>query len=178
MFYSPYSNRSTKRLVSFMLPYDSWARPLYYLPYLTHEIFHYVAPTNRAQRNCSFTIITVNELCVNLIFNSLERLKTENLKWADYRVHWADYRVRIFNEVQKQYASICKKAEDEATVLIGKESNLAIPSYLFQRALINVLSTDNYKIIAEIAQKVIHDSIQTLKKENMKWKLGAINEQI
>ncbi|MBD5170095.1 MAG: FRG domain-containing protein [Oscillibacter sp.] len=57
-------DRNSARLISIEFPYDAWSNPLYYTPFLFHEIYHYVAPTDRKERNTSFMVIVLHRICI------------------------------------------------------------------------------------------------------------------
>ncbi len=51
-----------ERLVDIFLPYDAWSEPGQFIPLLIHELYHYVAPADRAERNETFAKILLVEL--------------------------------------------------------------------------------------------------------------------
>ncbi|MEE1328575.1 MAG: FRG domain-containing protein [Oscillospiraceae bacterium] len=53
------------RLVDITIPYDALGEPNLFLLSLIHELYHYVAPCNRGERNELFAKIAVTELLVN-----------------------------------------------------------------------------------------------------------------
>lgn len=63
MLYTADNLVESKRLIQFQVPSDAWAKPMFYLPYLVHEVYHYVTPYDRAHRNLSFLVIALTEMC-------------------------------------------------------------------------------------------------------------------
>lgn len=66
-------DKMSSRLVSIQMPYAAWSNPLYYTPFLFHEIYHYVAPLNRAERNNSYLVIILHRLCMQRFFIFLKK---------------------------------------------------------------------------------------------------------
>jgi len=60
-------NPESARLVSIAFPYDSWSNPLYYTPFLIHEVHHYVAPHNRSVRNAAFLTVILHRVCMQWV---------------------------------------------------------------------------------------------------------------
>ena len=60
MLYTADNSIESNRLIQFRVPSDAWAKPMFYLPYLVHEVYHYVTPYDRGHRNltrCATCII-------------------------------------------------------------------------------------------------------------------------
>lgn len=69
-----------KRLVDISIPYDAWCEPCFYMPFLVHELYHYVVPVDRRVRNRLFTVILAAELTVTAFAGWLDDLvQTESL---------------------------------------------------------------------------------------------------
>ena len=64
-------DRLSRRLVSLSLPYDAWAHPLYYTPFLFHEIYHYIAPKDRKLRNEAFLRIVLHQVSMQILSRCL-----------------------------------------------------------------------------------------------------------
>lgn len=58
------NNRLSARLISLNFPYDAWSSPVYYTPFLFHELYHYIAPIDRKERNTSIMVIVLHQICI------------------------------------------------------------------------------------------------------------------
>lgn len=64
-------NRGNSRLISIQVPYGSWSNPLYYTPFIFHEVYHYIAPADRKARNISFLVIILHQMCMEWLVRAL-----------------------------------------------------------------------------------------------------------
>lgn len=61
------NDRVDKRLLDITIPYDAWGEPQFFIPYLVHEFYHYVAPMDRNVRNELFAKFLLSEIYRNAI---------------------------------------------------------------------------------------------------------------
>ena len=93
------NNPSGKRFVSFDLPYEAFTNLPKYMCYLAHEVYHYIAPVNRIERNRSFLKIWLEihlRSAINLYLeeNLLRELTAENTELQ------VEYEPEIINLLQ------------------------------------------------------------------------------
>lgn len=94
-------NWKYSRLISLEVPYDSWSNPLYYTPFLFHEIYHYITPVDRRERNSSFLVIILHQVGLERLHNAIEHFFETKAKEDDTG--------RYQQAIEKQYVwNICK----------------------------------------------------------------------
>ncbi len=67
------------RLISIQVPYGSWSNPLYYTPFIFHEVYHYIAPADRKVRNTSFLVIILHKICMEWLIKALDLFFSDKL---------------------------------------------------------------------------------------------------
>ena len=105
------------RLIAFQIPYSAWSDPVLYCPYIVHEVYHYISPDNRDQRNANILTVILGPLVIALADAIAESYK------LDKYVH------RLFSNTiyEKSYTEIHQFALDAIRDM--KHENPVIPGY-------------------------------------------------
>lgn len=169
MLYTADNLEESKRLIQFRFPCDAWAKPMFYLPYLVHEVYHYIAPYDRGYRNLSFLVIALTESCVEY-FMKLVKLPKEKYSLTCCM----QYAYRIKSLVQFQLYSYIGLNGEEILISVEKSSayrdktfgyrkeNISdMPIYQMQEALSNWWYKENQHLkFCEWIQSAIEEIIK------------------
>lgn len=99
----------TRRFVVFHLPYDAFMRFDKTIKLLLHEVFHYVAPYSRSNRNK----ILINILIINVFETYIKYLQQQGLTEENSK--------NIFECFFAEFQEICKNVEEELGDTIDKK---------------------------------------------------------
>ena len=140
------------RLVDIAMPQNAWCEPSQYIPLLVHELYHYVAPMDRAIRNEILAKILITEtstLAVQAVLEKARETILDNIKYQDF--------------------SLAKATNDEfysSLVRVVKKTREIFISYFWNVEITKAFATD---ISNDIQWKIYHDKLWD-------WYRGAIKE--
>lgn len=99
------------RLVDITIPYDAWGEPCTFIMSLIHEMYHYVAPFSRTERNELFAKIITCEVIINSIegFLHTKYTRTPEIHNNITPDQYNQAVIRIMSEIRKNVASYLKR---------------------------------------------------------------------
>lgn len=128
MIYAADNSLETNRLIQFKFPCDAWANPLFYLPYLVHEVYHYITPYDRVHRNESFLTIALTEIGVKYFIKIAE--------FAESKYNVTDcrrYAIKLKSLMKYRLYSHIAQEADELLLTIEKESKYRDMTFQFDK---------------------------------------------
>lgn len=140
MFYTVDNSLGSRRLIQFELPCAAWASPLFYMPYLIHEVYHYVTPYDRGHRNQSFLRVVLTEVCSQYLKLCGEKYSSDEDKECFNSLRTL-IKVEIYRRIAAQSEDILLNVEKcskycENTFRYNKETISDMPIYQLQEALL------------------------------------------
>lgn len=116
-----------ERLVDISLPYDAWCEPGHYIPLLIHELYHYIAPVDRHERNETFAKVLLSELntsALQALMISMREYAVHNDTDPISKIEEVEYNsavARIIQKIRRLCAAFVKK--HSITELIGSTAD-------------------------------------------------------